>query len=174
MAMNSPADMLSRFTRVGGQLVMGVVLGVTSRGAQGLPVELFPLRATPVRATIRTDSLPERVTGSFVRGTPDQIVIETPEAEVLTIREASLMALEQKSRDRWRGALKGLGFGAVGGALLGGISSVIQNDPGPYCELVCSTSEEFVLGAVLGVALGASLGTIVGALVGSERWVRVW
>jgi hypothetical protein len=154
--------------------MIGLVLGVTSLGAQGLPVELFPPRATPVRATIRTDALPERVTGSFVRGTRDQIVIETPEAKVLTIREASLMALEQKSRDRWRGALKGLGFGAVSGALLGGIGVVIQNDRGQYCEFVCSTSEQFVLGAVVGVALGASLGTIVGALVGSERWVRVW
>lgn len=138
-------------------------------------MERFPRVATQVRATIRTDTFPEVVTGSFVRGTPYEIVIEAASAELHSIPGPLLMGLERRTRDRWHSALKGLGLGAAGGAVLFGIGVVVQNrDPGLSCALFCSTGHKFALGALVGVAVGAPLGAIVGGLIGSEDWERIW
>lgn len=69
---------------------------------------------------------------------------------------------------------KGLGLGALGGAVLGaGLVGIACGADGGCPSSEVSPVVWVANGAVLGAAAGAAVGTVVGALVRTERWERV-
>ena len=154
--------------------VVLLVLMAASAQGQSLPVQLLPPAGTEIRAVRGTALERETVRGFLVSGTAAQLVIGTDSGARYEIPASELLSLEADGgRSAGRGALKGLGFGAIGGAVIVGVVATAGGQ-NPGCEIACSGGAAFTLGAVVGALLGAPLGAIVGAIVGSQKWETVW
>lgn len=106
------------------------------------------------------------IVGAFVSWTPDQIVVRDSLGRDLGIAAGPRSELEV-SRGRRSLVGRGLLFGFLGGAGLGGILA-----------LTCAEDAGEDAGMCLGwLPMGAGAGTVVGALIGamstSERWASV-
>jgi hypothetical protein len=122
---------------------------------------------------VRAPSLGKlRIRGRVDRATPDTLVVRAVTRsgkDTLWTIPASAIARLEVSYGRRSNALRGLGYGLLGGAVigagLGAISCRNDDELGPgFCAIVG--------GIVYGVG-GAVVGLIAGALTRRDRWVDV-
>jgi hypothetical protein len=157
-------------------IVAGAPLAVAhAASAQGLPVTLLPEGDERVRVTIERGGSESRVViGSFQGLAAEDFLVGQPAAPHQLIVISSVTRLDLSSgTSRWGGALRGLGLGALAGAVLGVTIGVVVPDP-DSCDWVCTRSERAIVGAIVGIAYGVPAGTLLGALIGVERWHTVW
>jgi H+/Cl- antiporter ClcA len=152
--------------------LMCLVLGATqSVTAQAIPVD----SGRPVRVALRAGPL---IQGLLVRQTPESLVLQHPTGKpathsMLLVRDvASVDSLV--SRHSAGSVFKGLGLGALTGAVLGAIAAEIE-----YSRCMNKVPHDDMCGmAILDVPalalLGGITGTIVGAVRTTESWVPVW
>jgi hypothetical protein len=75
-----------------------------------------------------------------------------------------------------RHTLAGLGYGALGGAVIGATAGYIGYSPCKETGLLAcyleptSRGQATLVGAGIGAVLGAGIGSIVGALIVTDRW----
>ena len=82
---------------------------------------------------------------------------------LVSIRTSSIERIDVSGGRTTRGmTLKGMLFGAIGGALLFGLGQLPEVNP---------QASDFLKAAPLGLAVGAVGGAIVGYALGGERWV---
>jgi hypothetical protein len=88
----------------------------------------------------------------------------------LTISLTDVTRLEV-SQGRKSNTLKGLGFGALGGAVIGAVAGVIVE---ASCTYECwGTAATALIGAGVFSVTGAVIGIVAGTLIKSERWEEV-
>lgn len=109
-----------------------------------------------------------RVVGSVVRSDADTIGIATESGSVVAIPGRSLSRYEV-SRGLRSGFGRGLGLGALVGAVGGSLLGMAAVDDDGFCNTACG----LVGGAVLFGAAGAVVGGIVGASSHYEKWEKV-
>jgi hypothetical protein len=120
----------------------------------------------------------DTVTISGPRGPIEAVGIKTPNGvEFQDTRSGQILTtadIDQiETKRHGQGALEGLAWGAVSGALLGGIYGYAQgddhcsNDNGEWCILEFSAGEKATFGAIAFGGLGGLVGLIAGAAIGS-------
>ncbi|MBT8462983.1 MAG: hypothetical protein KJO44_10730 [Gemmatimonadetes bacterium] len=118
-----------------------------------------------------------RLIGTVVAADVSVLVLDTVSApEVGTTLQLPREAIEslEVSLGRKANAGKGLGLGALGGALLGaGLVGIACGTEGGCASSEVSPVVWVAYGAALGAAAGAVVGTVVGALVRTERWEKL-
>jgi len=109
-----------------------------------------------------------RIVGSVVRSDADTVGIATDSGRVVAIAGHSLSRYEV-SRGMRSGFGRGLGLGALVGAVGGSLIGMAAADNDGFCNSACG----LVGGAVLFGAAGAVVGGIVGASSHYEKWEKV-
>jgi hypothetical protein len=119
------------------------------------------------------------VVGVMTASTSDSIRIAlSGRVDTIALATAAIRELEV-STGRRRHTLAGLGYGALGGAVVGATSGYIGFKPcrdtgflGCYLE-PNTRGQATLVGAGIGAVLGMGIGSIVGALTVTERWTIV-
>jgi hypothetical protein len=166
-------------------------------GRSGLTAAIILSLAAPARGTAQaaplasgqrvritvSDSAAARLGGRrwdarLLAATPDSIALDTTLASgPLTIPRDDVVKLERyagRKAKTGKGALIGLGIGAVGGAIgmaIGASSTSCSGWFDFYCE--DATAEWAATGAVAGGLLGAGIGAIVGGVAKGDSWKTV-
>ena len=118
-----------------------------------------------VRVRFESDSTVDEVRGVLREVSDGSLIVDGPDERQYQIRQSVIESVEVRmGQSHGKGAMRGLTFGALGGALAYGIylltSPSGQGGAGPPREFA------FVLGGVA----GGVLGLLVGAAIGVEQW----
>jgi hypothetical protein len=154
--------------RLAGLLVVMVLAGSGAVAAQEAPL---PEPGARVRVTTAAgDAAQTRVVGTLLELTAEHIVVRprrNSDAEVLLPRDTvARLEVSERGRRRW---LRGLGFGALGGAVAGGVLGVSLDADGNDLN----PAHALMIGAAFGMVGGAVIGTVAGATTNTERWHEV-
>jgi hypothetical protein len=146
-------------------LVISLVLSVTSLGCvHTQTVRTNTTRFDAVRqvaineyvtVTLANRSLHRDVTLTSL--TPDSTSWREPDGEVVSVPTSDVLAIRLEKKNRVRGALEGLGFGVVGGALGGAGFVGIQFLFGVESGIISSATAYAVVAGGLGT-IGGLLG----------------
>lgn len=146
-------------------LVIAALAGIPSAAAVAQAAGLHP--GQRVRVTSAAEAAPVR-TGVIETIDRHTLHLRTAGDTVATAIPMASIARVQVSRGRhskWlTGLAIGMGAGAVGGAILGGSSED---------DLLFSSGDKAVIGAVGFGVLGGAVGVVAGALTKTERWETV-
>ena len=124
-------------------------------------------RSLPVgtRVRVTTGAADQPFTGIVLRLTADTLAVATGGGNALlqlpTTRIASVEISEGRDRIGW--AVRGAGYGALAGGLIGAASLRSQGGPGDLSAIA---------GFFAGGVLGGGFGSLIGAIVAPERWRR--
>ena len=132
--------------------------------AQAPPIDLVPGRRIRVHRRAETT-----LVGDLVSLGPDSLTMTTAAADTLAVARASITRLDLSTGTKskaGKGAVNGLLFGALGGALIGVLAS--GSDDGDFIDF--GPGEWAASGALMFGALGAG----VGALIGSGQRTDLW
>lgn len=148
--------------------VLLVVMVLACSGAAAAQEAQLPEPGTRVRVTTATgDAAQTRVVGTLLELTPDHVVIRprrNSDAEVVLPRgTVARLEVSERGRRRW---LRGLGFGALGGAVAGGVLGVSLDVDGNDL----AGGDALMIGAAFGMVGGAVIGTVAGATTNTDRW----
>ncbi len=122
---------------------MLLALGGVAVEAQSSPLRVPPPIGTAVRAEFGTDGQTRVVKGLLVSGTELGLVVRPGSGPPDTIPASTIVRLDvSRGRSHAIGALKGLGFGAAGGALVFGIVGALgySDASGPCDSPGCADS----------------------------------
>ena len=148
----------------GSLLVAGItcVLAFPSRAEAQRDWRSLPA-GTRVRVT--TGAADQPFTGNVLRLTADTLAVTTGGGNALlqlpTTRIASVEISEGRDRIGW--AVRGAGYGALAGGLIGAASLRSQGGPGDL---------SVIAGFFAGGVLGGGFGSLIGAIGAPERWRR--
>jgi hypothetical protein len=140
-----------------------------------LPVFTLAAQAPPLsvghRVRLKTDSSSQWLMGTLVTADEDSLGLRVADnAPSISVARRNVSQFEVSypgHSNAGRGALIGLTIGALGGAIVGGVSSECQ--PNKLC--IVGPEAGAVVGAVLFGGAGALLGAGIGAATRSDNWV---
>jgi hypothetical protein len=146
-------------------LLVAAVASSAAVAQVGGPVQ--PGQRVRVRSTIA--HAPE-LTGVVETVRPDTLMVRDGDRGVATavpLSSIDRLQVSQGRHSKWlTGLVVGAGVGAVTGAIIGAATHK-END------ILFSTGDNAVLGAVVFTPVGALTGTVIGLLVKTERWQTV-
>lgn len=145
---------------------MLAVLGVAvpSRAAVAQRASAVPGDRVRVEACEPNTGAPcRRIVGAFVSWTPDRIVLRDSTGTELQIAAGPRSEVEL-SRGRSSSLGKGLLYGFLGGAALGGIMTALCADGAGEDVALCGAW------LPIGAGVGTALGGLAGAMSTTERW----
>jgi hypothetical protein len=125
-----------------------------------------------VRVTLRHGAAARRLVGRITAVGRDTLFLNAEgQTAPMAIPKATIEKLEISTGQHGnagRGALIGLGVGAIGGGIVGAADASHCNNSQSFC-LFSSGGEMAIVATVFG-AIGTVLGAVVGAISRSDRW----
>jgi hypothetical protein len=148
-------------------LVAQVLGAAPHAAAQSIPAD----SGQPVLVVLRAGP---RIEGMLVRQTPERLVIRVANGDTLfLVRDVEKVASPTQIHTAGL-AVKGLGFGVLGGAIVGGVVAAVSISS---CSHKVPHDDMCGMG-ILAVPATAVLGGVVGLIVGSVRtrteWRPIW
>lgn len=135
--------------------------------AQAPPIDLVPGRRIRVHRRAETT-----LVGDLVSMGSDSLTMTTAAADTLAVARASITRLDLSTGTKskaGKGAVNGLLFGALGGALIGVLAS--GSDDGDFIDF--GPGEWAASGALMFGAIGAGVGALIGSGQRADRWESV-
>jgi hypothetical protein len=149
-------------------LMLALLLGAAlDLAAQAPPIALVPGRRIRVHRRAETT-----LVGDLVSLGPDSLTMTTSAADTVMVARAAITRLDLSTGTKskaGKGAVNGLIFGALGGALIGVLAS--GSDDGDFIDF--GPGEWAASGALMFGAVGAGVGALIGAGQRADRWERV-
>lgn len=135
--------------------------------AQAQPVDLVPGRRIRVHRRAETT-----LVGDLVSLGPDTLTMTTSAADTVAVQRAAISRLDLSTGTKskaGKGAVNGLLFGGLGGALIGVLAS--GSDDGEFLDY--GPGAWAASGALMFGALGAGVGALIGSGQRTDQWEGV-
>jgi hypothetical protein len=149
-------------------LILALLLGTAlDLAAQAPPIDLVPGRRIRVHRRAETT-----LVGELVSLGPDSLTLTTAAADTVAVSRAAITGLDLSTGTKsnaGKGALNGLIFGGLGGALIGVLAS--GSDDGEFLDY--GPGAWAASGALMFGALGAGVGALIGSGQRADRWESV-